>query len=196
MQSCKLSSTSELCLIDSMRLVVAIAIFAVLPYARAQVNNGSNQGTVVYARVDPTGLSTGGTGIRGVTQTNLTQTSTDIVRNFFTGGGVVLPAAGTPTGGGLVSSGVPVSLVTTSPAQSKIPSNPLKLRRDQLVGLHSSLVAVITSKLAAHQSPALEIAQKSAVERELARLDRQLAANGIPPVARGVSSTAWVHVRP
>src|SRR5688572_13230403 len=64
-----------------------------LPEASAQIGNNNNNtgGTAFFARVDPTGFTVnGGTGISGVTQTNLTENTAAVTRNFFAAGGIAI----------------------------------------------------------------------------------------------------------
>ncbi|MCI0536913.1 MAG: hypothetical protein L0Z50_16995 [Verrucomicrobiales bacterium] len=161
-----------------MKLLLTIPLVLSLTAARAQIggqnanNNVSN--VPVYARVDPTGLTGNGTGIRGVTYTNLTQDTTAIVQSFFAGGGVALPAnrqAQLAT----TASASPTALVHTG-AKGVINY------RGQLMSERMRLVQLIESKCRGRQSASHETAQVMAIERAIQQAERQIALRGFKEI--------------
>ncbi len=159
-----------------MKPLFAITFVLCLAQARGQMpgqgGNNNNSAVAVFARVDPTGISGNGSGIRGVTSTNLTQDTTAIVRNFFSGGGVGIDP----------QPNRPAQLATIPPASGAVFVNSaikkLNEYRGQLAGERLRLVQLIESKRRDRQPFAIETAQVIAIERAIQQADRQMALRG------------------
>ncbi len=153
-----------------MKLLLAIILVLVVLDAHAQFANNGNATVPVIARVDPTGLTGNGTGIRGVTSTNLTQSTTAIVQSFFSGGGVDLQ----PNGQAQVVTAAPVPgpVLVNSRAKGLIDY------RNQLIGERMRLVQLIDNKRRDRQSSAIETAQVIAIERAIQQTQWQIARRG------------------
>lgn len=132
----------------------------------ANNNNNNNSSVAVFARVDPTGVTASGTGIRGVTFTNLTQNTTAIVQSFFAAGGVG-PQPNPQTQAATISASG--SVFANSPAKG------LNDYRTQLTGERLRLVQVIKSTRRDRQSSVRETARLILIERAIQQADRQIA---------------------
>lgn len=156
-----------------MKLLFAITFALALTQARAQIanNNNNNSTAPVFARVDATGLTGNGTGIRGVTYTNLTQDTTAIVQSFFAGGGVDLQP------------NRPSQVATTPGLSASVLANNgvkgLMDYRGQLMGERMRLVQLIESKRRSRQSASLETAQVIVIERAIRQAEKRIALSGI-----------------
>jgi hypothetical protein len=168
----------------------SLACLTLAVEARAQVgNNNANLnntgGTVFFARVDPTGISTGtgGGGISGVTQTNLTQNTAAIARNFFAAGGIAIDPQ--PVGLNQVAA----TTASSSPALANNAAKGFIQYRSQLMDERLRLVQLIDRKRRERRPAAMETTRVIAIERAIQLANRQIAAHGIKAPAKATPAS-------
>ena len=163
-----------------MKLLIGAVLWLALINAYPQTiqNQNQNQSVGTIAGVVIAGGGTG-TGIRGVTYTNLTQTTTEQAQNFFAAGGVnLLPnrqalVAVSPPRPAVVRSG------TTTVVSSDTAIKALLESREQLAKENARLAGLINNKLQARQSWASEASQRALIGKAIQQIDRQIAIQSL-----------------
>lgn len=155
------------------RVLMKLAFALILALS---VVRGVAQGTSAGAGIGAGGSGLQTRGIRGVTYTNLTETTTAQARNFFFAGGVDLRPSTLNQPGGVSATAIAAS----GPAPA-VPPVDRQLKewaelRAQLATENARLATVITEKRQARQASVAEARQKDSIDLALRQLDRQITA--------------------